>query len=67
MMKSIGVKKRCGIRWITIKNKVHEFISGDISHQHSEKIYVVLEILAGKVEDVGYVVTTNFVLEEVDD
>jgi hypothetical protein len=67
LMKSRGVKKKRGTSWITIKNRVHEFIAGDRSHPHSEKIYAALEILAGQMEDIGYVFNTNFVLEEVDD
>eukprot|EP01018_Ginkgo_biloba_P012622 Gb_01176 [translate_table: standard] len=55
MLKDRGLKKSPGWSWIEIKNRVHAFLAGDRSHPQSEKIYAVLENLAGKMEEAGYV------------
>eukprot|EP01018_Ginkgo_biloba_P031205 Gb_32921 [translate_table: standard] len=66
-MKERGVRKSPGCSMIEVNKKVHTFLSGDISHPQSEKIYSMLETLAGQMEAAGYVPNTNFVLHDVEE
>eukprot|EP01018_Ginkgo_biloba_P019102 Gb_39465 [translate_table: standard] len=67
MMKDRGLKKTPGCSWIEVNNAIHAFFVGDRSHPQSEKIYATLDILAGQMEEAGYVPNTNFVLQDVED
>eukprot|EP01018_Ginkgo_biloba_P036294 Gb_10035 [translate_table: standard] len=66
MMKKRGLKKKPGCSWIEVQNRVHAFRVGDKSHVQNEKIYALLENLAGQMETAGYVPDTNFVLHNVE-
>eukprot|EP01018_Ginkgo_biloba_P030321 Gb_23084 [translate_table: standard] len=67
IMKDSRVKKSPGCSWIEVENKVHTFLVGDRSHTQSEKIYAMLETLAGQMKDSGYVPNTRFVLHNLDE
>jgi hypothetical protein len=67
MMKDRGVKKPAGYSLIEVDNKVHAFIVGDRSHPQCQKIYAMLEILAGQMKAAGYVPNTNFALYDVEE
>eukprot|EP01018_Ginkgo_biloba_P020274 Gb_31034 [translate_table: standard] len=67
MMKYRGLKKTPGCSLIEVNNRVHPFLVGDRSHPQSEKIYTMLEILAGQMKESGYVPDTNFVLHDVEE
>eukprot|EP01018_Ginkgo_biloba_P019405 Gb_07914 [translate_table: standard] len=67
MMKDKGIKKVPGCSWIEVNNKVYAFLGGDRSHSQTEKIYAMLERLAGRMVAAGYVPDTNFVLRDVDE
>jgi hypothetical protein len=67
MMKDKGLKKTPGCSFIEVDNTVHTFLVGDRSHPQSEEIYATLEILARKMEEVGYVPNKNFVLHDVEE
>eukprot|EP01018_Ginkgo_biloba_P025790 Gb_04077 [translate_table: standard] len=67
LMKDRGLKKIPGCSLIELNNKVHTFLVGDRTHPQSEKIYAMLEILAGQLENAGYVPNTNFVLHDVEE
>eukprot|EP01018_Ginkgo_biloba_P006262 Gb_02503 [translate_table: standard] len=54
IMKDRGVKKEPGCSWIEVKNKLHTFVAGDRSHPQTEEINEMLEILAGKMKEAGY-------------
>ena len=43
-----------GCSWIEVKNIFHSFFVGDRSHKQSERIYSMVDLLAGKMEDSGY-------------
>eukprot|EP01018_Ginkgo_biloba_P018714 Gb_21688 [translate_table: standard] len=62
-----GLKKTPGCSWIEVNNRVHAFFAGDRSHPQSEKIYAMLAILAGQMEEAGYVPNTNFALHDVEE
>ncbi|KAF9598609.1 hypothetical protein IFM89_028278 [Coptis chinensis] len=61
------LKKIPGWTWIEVDDKIHQFSVGDNSHPHSKKIYEMLRILSKKLEIVGYVPDTSFVLHDVDE
>eukprot|EP01018_Ginkgo_biloba_P033757 Gb_25328 [translate_table: standard] len=67
MMKDRGLKKTPGFSLIEVNDKVHEFLVGDRSHHQSEKIYAMLETLAGQMKEAGYVPDTNFVLHDMEE
>eukprot|EP01018_Ginkgo_biloba_P003996 Gb_27880 [translate_table: standard] len=66
-MNARGLKKNPGCSWVVVRNRVHAFLVGDRSHPQAEKIYAMLESLAGRMKEEGYVPDTNFVLREVED
>eukprot|EP01018_Ginkgo_biloba_P020817 Gb_00206 [translate_table: standard] len=67
MMKNRQVKKTPGCSLIEINNRIHVFLVGDRSHPQSEKIYAMLETLAGQMKDAGYVPRTESVLYDVEE
>eukprot|EP01018_Ginkgo_biloba_P030289 Gb_21434 [translate_table: standard] len=67
MLKDKGLKKIPGCSWIEIKNRVHTFLVGDMSHPQSEKIYEMLDSLAGQMTELGYAPDTSFVLHDVEE
>ncbi|KAH9287726.1 hypothetical protein KI387_031843, partial [Taxus chinensis] len=66
LLKSRNLTQRPGCTWIEIKNRVHTFLVGDKSHPQAKKIYAMLESLATKMEDAGYVPDTGFVLHDLE-
>jgi pentatricopeptide repeat protein len=67
MMKNKGIKKDPGCSWINVKNKVHAFIVGGKSHPQLPEIYVVLDNLAGKMKENGFVPSRDFALHDVEE
>ncbi|XP_057854002.2 putative pentatricopeptide repeat-containing protein At3g49142 isoform X2 [Cryptomeria japonica] len=65
MMKDKGVKKTPGCSWIEIKEGIHQFFVGDVSHPETEKIYAMLEKLYQLLRAAGYVPDTRFALHDV--
>ncbi|XP_077226434.1 pentatricopeptide repeat-containing protein At3g26782, mitochondrial-like [Tasmannia lanceolata] len=66
-MRERGLRKPAGWSSIEIGNKVHCFISGDMTHLDSGKIYQKLEDLMEDISKVGYVPQTKVVLHDVED
>lgn len=66
-MKQRGILKQPGCSWVTLKGLKHEFLSGDMSHPLSEKIYQKLDWLGGKLKEFGYVPDQRFALHDVED
>uniref|UniRef100_A0A2N9FCG3 DYW domain-containing protein n=1 Tax=Fagus sylvatica TaxID=28930 RepID=A0A2N9FCG3_FAGSY len=62
-----GIKKSIACSWIEVKNKVHAFLSGDISHPNSDAIYAELKRLEGRMKEAGYVPNTGSVFHDVED
>ncbi|KAK9154499.1 hypothetical protein Sjap_001979 [Stephania japonica] len=54
MMRDKRVKKMPGGSSIEVNNRVHEFISGDKSHPHLERIYEVLSEIKEQLKMAGY-------------
>eukprot|EP01018_Ginkgo_biloba_P019308 Gb_12426 [translate_table: standard] len=67
LMEERGVKKEVGCSWIEIKENVHAFHTGDKSHPQMEEIDATLEVLTGKMKEVGYAPDTNLLLHDVDE
>lgn len=67
LMTSRRLKKIPGWTWIEVDSKTHQFSVGDKIHSRSKEIYEMLKILSKKIESVGYVPDTNFVLHDVDE
>eukprot|EP01018_Ginkgo_biloba_P030315 Gb_23089 [translate_table: standard] len=66
MMTDRGLKKDPGYSWIEVNKRFHAFLGGDRSHPQSEKLYAMLENMAGQMKEAGYVPDTNFVLHDVE-
>ncbi|KAL3645158.1 hypothetical protein CASFOL_010338 [Castilleja foliolosa] len=52
------VKKSVGCSWIEVKTEIHAFVSGDISHPVSDKIYAELRELDDLLAGAGYIPNT---------
>eukprot|EP01018_Ginkgo_biloba_P006956 Gb_01592 [translate_table: standard] len=61
------VKKQPGCSWIEVKNRMHVFFVGDISHPRKQEIHAMLESLAAQMKEAGYMPDTNFVLHEMEE
>lgn len=58
-MKIQNVRKIPGCSWMELKTGMHTFISRDISHPESDQIYSMLEVLIGRLRELGYVPDPN--------
>ncbi|PIN03651.1 hypothetical protein CDL12_23822 [Handroanthus impetiginosus] len=67
IMKGRGIKKMPGVGNVELHNHIHTFLSGDRSHPQSDKIYEELDILVGKMKEVGYVPKTGTTLHDVEE
>ncbi|KAM7508162.1 hypothetical protein LguiA_018615 [Lonicera macranthoides] len=66
-MKTLGVKKRAGLSWAEIGNRVHEFASGGLRHPQGEAIRDKLEEMIKQLKGLGYVPETSLVLHDVEE
>eukprot|EP01018_Ginkgo_biloba_P017290 Gb_15235 [translate_table: standard] len=66
LMKDKGLKKEPGLSWIEVRNRVHSFVVGDVSHPQMEEIHAKLESLTKQMKEAGYIPDTNFVLRDVE-
>lgn len=62
-----GIKKSTACSWIEMKNKVHSFLSGDVSHPNSGAIYAELKRIEGLMRESGYVPDTGSVFHDVEE
>ncbi|XP_042475690.1 pentatricopeptide repeat-containing protein At2g01510, mitochondrial-like [Macadamia integrifolia] len=67
LMKEKGLRKPAGWSSVEIGNKVHSFVSGDMSHSDSNEIYQKLDELMEEIGRVGYIPETKVVLHDVED
>ncbi|XP_010921855.1 pentatricopeptide repeat-containing protein At5g66520 [Elaeis guineensis] len=67
IMKDKGIEKTPGCSSIEINNTIHEFISGDKSHQRYKEIYAKLEELGTRMSQEGYIAGTAEVLYDIDE
>ena len=67
IMRGRRVKKEPGISWLEIKNRVHQFSTGDRSHVNWREIERYLGEMAGKMKQHGYVPDTTLVLHDMEE
>ncbi|VVA11221.1 Hypothetical predicted protein [Prunus dulcis] len=67
IMKSRGIKKIPGVSNVELKDQVHTFLAGDRSHPESKEIYEELDVLVGKMKELGYVPETDSALHDVEE
>ncbi|KAL3628553.1 hypothetical protein CASFOL_027599 [Castilleja foliolosa] len=65
-MKNAAGKKDAGCSWVTMKDGIHVFVSGDKSHYDTDKIYEKLGELYGKMKGMGYVAQVKYALYDVE-
>ncbi|XP_011620749.2 pentatricopeptide repeat-containing protein At2g01510, mitochondrial [Amborella trichopoda] len=67
LMRARGLRKPPGWSSIELDDKVHIFLSGDVTHLESDEIYKKLEQLFDQLRKLGYVPDVNAVLQDIDD
>lgn len=67
IMKGKGIKKMPGVSNVELNRQVHSFLSGDQSHPQAKKIYEELDVIVGKLKEVGYVPQTVSALHDVEE
>ncbi|KAK9058905.1 hypothetical protein SSX86_023750 [Deinandra increscens subsp. villosa] len=67
IMKVKGVKKEPGVSNVELNNEVHSFLAGDQSHPQSKQIYEELDVIIGKMRELGYVPETDSALHDIED
>ncbi|KAK0593047.1 hypothetical protein LWI29_029852 [Acer saccharum] len=63
----MGLKPKKAYSWVELRNKVHVFGTGDVSHPRSEGIYWELKSLMKKMESKGHRRNPDFSLHDVDE
>ncbi|KAH0634263.1 hypothetical protein KY290_038506 [Solanum tuberosum] len=66
-MKKKGMRKPPACSWIEVRNQVHAFVSGDISHPCYDQIHVALRDLYERLKQEGYVPQISEALHDVDE
>lgn len=67
-IQDMGLKTKRAYSWIEIRNKVHVFGTGDVSHPRSEGIYWELERLMNIMkEKEGHIPREDYTLHDVDE
>ncbi|KAH6762387.1 Tetratricopeptide repeat superfamily protein [Perilla frutescens var. hirtella] len=65
-MKVAAAKKEAGCSWVTMKDGIHVFISGDKSHPETDAIHQKLAELREKMKAAGYTPQTNYALYDLE-
>uniref|UniRef100_A0A7N0TTZ4 DYW domain-containing protein n=1 Tax=Kalanchoe fedtschenkoi TaxID=63787 RepID=A0A7N0TTZ4_KALFE len=65
-MNDAAAKKEAGCSWVTMKDGVHVFVSGDKSHPEKDLIYQKLRELNQKIRGAGYVPQTRYALYDLE-
>lgn len=65
-MKKIGIKKVPGISNVELNGQVHTFLAGDQYHPQAKNIYEELDVLVGKMKELGYIPQTESALHDVE-
>ncbi|OAY65857.1 putative pentatricopeptide repeat-containing protein, partial [Ananas comosus] len=67
VMADKGIKKVPGCSNVELGSKVHTFHVGDQSHPQSKMIYRKLDVLLGRMKELGYVAATESALHDVEE
>ncbi|KAL0557304.1 hypothetical protein IC582_005831 [Cucumis melo] len=65
-MKKMGIKKVPGISNVELNGQVHTFLAGDQYHPQAKNIYEELDVLVGKMKELGYIPQTESALHDVE-
>ncbi|KAL0409878.1 UNVERIFIED_CONTAM: putative pentatricopeptide repeat-containing protein [Sesamum latifolium] len=65
-MKAAAARKEAGCSWITMKDGIHVFISGDKTHPDTDAIYEKLGELHLKIKAAGYVPQIRYALYDLE-
>nr|DAD36406.1 TPA_asm: hypothetical protein HUJ06_007047 [Nelumbo nucifera] len=65
LMVDRGTSKVAGWSLIEAQGKVHQFIAGDREHERSSEIYMMLEVIDGRLAEVGYSPDISPVLHDI--
>lgn len=66
-MQERKVRKQPGRSWIHLRNAVHTFVAGDVSHPRSAEIYAYLDKLMERLKEMGYTSRTDLVVHDVEE
>ncbi|KAF6172968.1 hypothetical protein GIB67_006344 [Kingdonia uniflora] len=67
IMKGKQIAKLPGCSNVELGDQVHTFHVGDQSHPMSEVIYTQLDVLVGKMKEIGYIPETDSALHDVEE
>lgn len=67
LMRENGVRKEPGKSWIEIRNRIHEFVSGDHSHPQADGIYSKINELLVEMKLAGYAPDIDYVLHNIEE
>ncbi|KAM2656546.1 hypothetical protein EV1_012030 [Malus domestica] len=67
MMTDMGLRPNRAYTWTEIRNKIHVFGTGDVTHPRSQGIYWELQCLMQKMEDGGDRPDSDFSFHDVDE
>ncbi|KAI3473251.1 hypothetical protein Pfo_030543 [Paulownia fortunei] len=65
-MKVAAARKEAGCSWVTMKDGIHVFVSGDKSHPETDAIYEKLGELHGKMKAAGYTPQIRYALYDLE-
>ncbi|KAL8263447.1 hypothetical protein R6Q59_024796 [Mikania micrantha] len=60
-------QKEPGVSNVELNDEVHSFLAGDQSHPQSKQIYEELDIIVGKMRELGYVPEIDSALHDIED
>ncbi|KAG9449429.1 hypothetical protein H6P81_009394 [Aristolochia fimbriata] len=66
-IKEKGLQKAPGLSWLVVKDELHPFMAGDVSHPEAEKIYRKLIFLTSEMIESGYVPDLSWPLFDLED
>lgn len=66
-MKDSGIRKVPGMSSTELNGVVHDFVTGDLLHPETKKIYMMVDEMQRKLKQAGHQVDTSVVLLNVDD
>ena len=64
-VKDRGIKKQPGLSSIEVDGSIHAFVSGDMAHPKTGKIYEMMTKMSMKLKDAGYTPNTSMVLQNI--
>ncbi|KAL3652419.1 hypothetical protein CASFOL_002100 [Castilleja foliolosa] len=66
IMKEKRIKKIPGVSNVEMGDRVHTFLAGDRSHPQTDEIYLELDVLLGRIKEIGYIPKVDGSLHDVE-